>query len=71
MEIAKNDLLNLNIFSNVIYIPVDADMLQKYYRNTIDMIETEIEFSNKILLPEIPRVTQSYLGYVGSETYLK
>lgn len=71
MEIVKNDLLDLNIFSNVVYIPVGADLLQKYYRNTIDVIETEIEFSNKILLPEIPGVTQSYLGYIDSESYLK
>lgn len=71
MEIVKNDLLDLNIFSNVVYIPVGADLLQKYYRNTIDVIETEIEFSNKILLPEIPEVTQSYLGYIDSESYLK
>lgn len=71
MEIVKNDLLDLNIFEDVVYIPVGADLLQKYYRNTIDVIETEIEFSNKILLPEIPGVTQSYLGYVDSESYLK
>lgn len=71
MEIVKNDLLDLNIFSNVVYIPVGADLLQKYYRNTIDVIETEIEFSNKILLPEIPGVTQSYLGYIDSGSYLK
>lgn len=71
MEIVKSDLFDLNIFSNVVYIPVGADLLQKYYRNTIDVIETEIEFSNKILLPEIPGVTQSYLGYIDSESYLK
>lgn len=71
MEIAKNDLLDLNIFSNVIYTPVDADLLQKYYRNTIDVIETEIEFSNKTVLPEIPGVKQSYLGYIDSQSYLK
>lgn len=71
MELVKSDLLDLNIFSNVVYIPVGADLLQKYYRNTIDVIETEIEFSNKILLPEIPGVTQSYLGYIDSESYLK
>lgn len=41
---------------------VGADLLQKYYRNTIDVIETEIEFSNKIPLPEIPGVTQLYLA---------
>ena len=53
------------------FTPVGADLLQKYYRNTIDVIEMEIEFSNKVLLPEIQGVTQSYLGYISSESYLK
>ncbi|MCD7717394.1 MAG: AIPR family protein [Lachnospiraceae bacterium] len=71
MEIAKNDLMNLNLFSDVIYTPVDADLLQKYYRNTIDVIEKEVEFSNKVLLPEINKVKQSYLGYISYQSYLK
>lgn len=71
IEIARKDLLDLNIFSNVFFTPVGADLLQKYYRNTIDVIEMEIEFSNKVLLPEIQGVTQSYLGYISSESYLK
>lgn len=71
IEIARKDLLDLNIFSNVVFTPVGADLLQKYYRNTIDVIEMEIEFSNKVLLPEIQGVTQSYLGYISSESYLK
>ena len=44
---------------------------QKYYRNTIDVIETEIDFSQKVLLPDIPKIKQSYLGYVDYEEYLK
>lgn len=37
MKIAKDDLLNQNLFCDVFYIPVDADLLQRYYRNTIDV----------------------------------
>lgn len=71
MEIAKNDLMDLNIFEEIKYIPVGADLLQKLYRSTIDVIETEISFDNKILLPDIQDVTQSYLGYIEFEEYLK
>lgn len=72
INIAKKDLLDTNLFEDVLYIPVGADLLQKYYRNTIDVIETEIDFSNKILLPEaIQGVTQSYLGYIDCQSYLK
>ncbi len=71
MDIAKKDLLDMNIFDEVKYIPVGADLLQRLYRNTIDVIETEINFENKILLPEIQNVTQSYLGFIEYDEYLK
>lgn len=71
MEIAKDDLLGQNLFNDVIYVPVGADLLQKYYRNTIDVIETEIDFESKVLLPDIPGITQSYLGFLDYQSYLK
>lgn len=71
IKMVEEDLENLSIFNNVKYIPVDAEMLQKYYRNTIDVIEMEIEFPQKILMPDIPNVTQSYLGYIDFEQYIK
>ena len=71
IEIAKDDLMDMNIFEEVRYIPVGADLLQKLYRNTIDVIETEIDFANKILLPDIENVTQSYLGFIDYKEYLK
>lgn len=71
MKIAKDDLLDQNLFNDVIYVPVGADLLQKYYRNTIDVIETEIDFESKVLLPDIPGITQSYLGFLDYQSYLK
>ena len=71
MQIAKNDLLDLNLFEAVEYTSIGADQLQKMYRNSIDAIETEINFEHKILLPEIQNVTQSYLGFISSDEYLK
>jgi hypothetical protein len=71
IEIAKNDLLDLNLFDEVKYIPAGADLLQKFYRSTIDVVEKEINFENKILLPDIENVTQSYLGYIDYKEYLK
>lgn len=58
-------------FDEVQFFPVDVSLIQKYYRNTIDVIETEIDFSQKILLPDIPKINQSYLGYVDCNEYLK
>lgn len=66
-----HDLEELDLFKEVQFIPVDVNLIQKYYRNTIDVIETEIDFSQKILLPDIPKIKQSYLGYVDYSEYLK
>lgn len=66
-----HDLEELDLFKEVQFIPVDVKLIQKYYRNTIDVIETEIDFSQKVLLPDIPKIKQSYLGYVDYEEYLK
>ncbi|SHI96575.1 AIPR protein [Anaerovibrio lipolyticus DSM 3074] len=71
MNMAISDLKDLNLFDDVRYIPVDSSLLQKYYRSTIDAVETEIEFENKILLPDIKNVKQSYLGIISYKEYLK
>lgn len=66
-----HDLIELGLFQEVQFFPVDVSLIQKFYRNTIDVIETEIDFSQKILLPDIPHINQSYLGYVDYDEYLK
>ena len=70
-NIVIHDLEEMEIFREVQFFPVDVSLIQKYYRNTIDVIETEIDFSQKILLPDIPKINQSYLGYVDCNEYLK
>ena len=71
IAMVKEDIENLSMFKEVKYIPVDADAIQKYYRSTIDVIETKIDFPKKILMPDIPNVTQSYLGYIDFKQYIK
>jgi hypothetical protein len=71
MKIATSDLNALNIFSEIKYIPIDGNQLQKLYRKTIDVVETEICFDNHIFLPDIPKVRQSFLGYLNFNEFLK
>lgn len=71
MKIATSDLNALNIFSEIKYIPIDGNQLQKLYRKTIDVVETEICFDNHIFLPDIPKVRQSFLGYLNFNDFLK
>lgn len=67
----KSELEQLNIFSEIEYIPIDGDAIQKMYRKTIDVVETEINFEKHIFLPDIPEVRQSLLGYLDFDEYLK
>lgn len=71
MKIATSNLNALNIFSEIKYIPIDGNQLQKLYRKTIDVVETEICFDNHIFLPDIPKVRQSFLGYLNFNEFLK
>lgn len=66
-----SDLEELNIFSNVKFIPIGATELQHYYRDTKEDIEITIRFEKRVLLPEIPEITEAYLGYVPCSEYLK
>lgn len=42
IEIARKDLLEMSLFEEVKIIAVDANLLQKLYRNTIDVTEATI-----------------------------
>ena len=66
-----SDLLDMNIFSNVRFIPVGSKQLQQFYRETKEEIETTIRFEKRVLLPEIPNIDEAYLGYVSFREYLK
>ena len=71
ITLAKEDLENENIFSKIDFIPVDSALLQKYYRKTIDDIETTIKFEKHVLLPDIPNVTQAFIGYLSYPEFYK
>lgn len=67
----KENIKGLNLFSKINFIPVDAIQLQKYYRETLNTLETEINFTQSVVLPDIPNVVQAYLGYIDYHEYRK
>lgn len=71
VQVAVKDLENLKLFKNVEFTPVDSDEIQKYYRNTKDIIEKEINFENKVLLPEIENIAEAFLGTIPIQEYFK
>ncbi len=68
---AVKRLKSEKLFSEVSFIPVDAELLRRYYKNATEEVEVSIEFPNAVLLPEIDNIKQAYLGYIDSTEYIK
>lgn len=71
IENEKEALLELNIFKEVEFVPVDARLLQRYYNSAKNRLSKSITFSGKVTLPPLPGVQESYLGYLPADEYLK
>lgn len=69
IENEKDALLELNIFKEVNFLPVDARILQRFYGNAKNRLSTSIEFISKVTLPTLPGIQESYLGYLPAEQY--
>lgn len=70
IEGVKSDLTSENLFSQVDFIPVDVDYLQRLYKATIDKIEVEIDFPDRITLPEMDKIKEAYLGILPASQFL-
>lgn len=71
IENEKDALLELNIFRQVVFTPVDARLLQRLYNGAKNRLSKCITFSEKVTLPALPGVQESYLGYLSADEYLK
>lgn len=71
IENEKEALLELNIFKEVEFTPVDARFLQRLYANAKNRLSKSFEFTNKLTLPTLPGIQESYLGYLPSDQYKK
>ena len=71
IENEKDTLLELNIFKEVNFTPVDARALQRLYASAKNRLSKSIEFTSKVTLPTLPGIQESYLGYLPAEQYLK
>jgi hypothetical protein len=68
---AERDLLlNLNLFREVEYEPVDADAIQRLYQQSKNAISREFTFAQRTVFPDIPGVSEAYLGFVPANTFL-
>jgi len=65
------DLEATNLFREVTLTPLGADGIQKLYRQTKNAIEREFIFENRVVIPEVPGVTQAYLGFLPIPEFMK
>ena len=65
------ELKDLGLFEDVIFIPCDAQKIQKLYRKTSEEVTTEFSFDEMVTLPKINGVEEAYLGIIKFDEYKK
>lgn len=67
----KEKLLETENFEQVDIYPLGSNDLRKLYQSTILTIATDIVFANRIVLPEITGISESYIGLLPFSEYKK
>ena len=60
-----------DLFSEIRFIPVDAEKIKSIYREIKNRITREIIFDKHTILPKINNVTESYLGILPAHEFIK
>ncbi|MER7673805.1 AIPR family protein [Kitasatospora sp. NPDC096128] len=68
---ATKRLEELNLFGSVSFECLGAKELQALYRSAKNTVESEFQFPNQVLIPEIEGVEQSYIGTVAASEYMR
>lgn len=71
LDQGKEDLEKTALFSRVIVEALGAPELQRLYRQSKETLTIEIEFPNRITLPEIPGIEQAFIGTMPVSVYLR
>ncbi|MEQ9106093.1 MAG: AIPR family protein [Limnobacter sp.] len=71
IETEKDGLMETDIFKSVDFIPLDARALQRLHSNSKNRFSKSVEFLNKVTLPGLPGVQESYLGYLPFDQFIK
>lgn len=66
-----DDLTATNLFRDVTFVPLGAEGIQKLYRQSKNAIEREFVFENRVTIPDVPGVTQAYLGFLTVPELMK
>lgn len=64
-------LRNTDLFSKVLFVPLDAEAIRRLYRELRHKIEKEMVFEKHTILPSIENVQEAYIGIVPCIEYVK
>ena len=70
-DAALHDVDALGIFRHVSFECLGADDIQRLTRESQNAISTEIQFSKRVVIPEMSGVEESYLGVLPATEFLK
>ncbi len=70
-EGARKDVDDLGLFRKTSFECVGAEWLQRLSREVQNAISTEIVFSERTVIPEMPGVEQAYLGLLPATEFLR
>jgi hypothetical protein len=65
-----DDLVALRLFRDVEFNPVDANTIQRLYRESKNSVSHEFEFVQRTVVPDIPGVSEAYLGLLPAQEFL-
>lgn len=65
-----DDLFQLNIFRDVEFVPVGADVVQRFYNESKNAISRDFNFASKTVVPESKGVKEAYLGLLPINDFL-
>ena len=64
-------LHQLNIFSDITALPVDAELLKAIYRELERGVVKDVEFSKTAVFPRIDEVDDAYIGLLSGDEFIK
>jgi len=70
-DAVARDVQDLELFRKVSFDCLGAEELHGFYRRSKNAICTEITFTDRTVLPELPNVEQSYIGVLPAREFLK
>ncbi|MDY6839424.1 MAG: AIPR family protein [Thermodesulfobacteriota bacterium] len=70
-DAVARDVEDLGLFRKVRFVCLGAEELQGLYRHSKNAICTEITFTDRTVLPDLPGVEQAYIGVLPAREFMK